>query len=200
MFSRLTEYTRRFAYHPHALGWLFFYSVIESVFFPISPEVMLIPMTAARPQRALTFATIGMTGSVIGGMIGYSIGMWAFEPIAVPFLNWSCTHFSGMCPEVAIPKLEGLFQHYGLWLVGIAAMSPVIPYRFTILVAGLGHMPFTGFVIISIIAHWIRYALICWIVAKYGAIAMDFVRRRLPHIFITIGVIALVVFMAIAYF
>jgi uncharacterized membrane protein YdjX (TVP38/TMEM64 family) len=79
-------------------------------------------------------------------------------------------------------------------------MSPVIPYRFTILAAGLGHMNVLWFAVISVVVHFVRYALVTYLVAHYGAQAVHFVRTRLPLVFTVIGVLALVVCVAYAYY
>lgn len=195
MFQKLTDYTRRFAAHPHAAPWLFFYSVIESVFFPVPPDVLLVPLALANPNKALFFATIAALGSVTGGLIGYAIGYWAFEPVAVPVLGWLCQYFTSACPDTVLPALSELFDKHGIWVVGVAAMSPIIPYRFTILAAGLGQMPLLPFIAVSLAAHWLRYSLVSLTVARYGPRAMEVATKRLPLTFAVIGAILLLVFL-----
>jgi membrane protein YqaA with SNARE-associated domain len=199
-FTRLTVATERFARHRHAVLWLFFYAVIESVFFPVPPEVLLIPLALARPERAWRYAGIAAVGSAVGGLVGYGIGRFAFEPVALPLLNWLCAYDARACAEVFLPKLQALFDAHGPWVVGVSAMSPVIPYRFTILAAGLGHMNVLWFAVISVVVHFARYALVTYLVAHYGAQAVHFVRTRLPVMFTMMGAAALVVFLIYAYY
>lgn len=193
MFKKLTEFTERYAHHPHTEGWLFFYAVIESVFFPVPPDVLLIALGLMRPTQALRFATIAAVGSVTGGLIGYAIGRFAFEPIALPVMN-----YFGV--ENFLPELQRLFDEHGLWVVGVSAMSPVIPYRFTILAAGLGHMAVVPFILMSLVMHWLRYALVTWLVAHYGRKAVHVVRDQLPWVFGGMGALALVVYIVWIYF
>lgn len=193
MFAKLTAFTQKFAYHRHASGWLFFYAVIESVFFPIPPDVLLIPLALANPRRALWFATIAALGSVAGGVIGYYIGHFAFEPIVLPLLNWGCTYSASVCPDTLMPQLTSLFQEHGLWVVAMSAFSPIIPYRFTILAAGLGHMAIVPFILVSFAVHWLRYGLLSWLMAQYGVKAYTFVKQRLPMAFTLLSVAALVI-------
>jgi membrane protein YqaA with SNARE-associated domain len=200
MFSSLTEFTRRYAYHPHVSWWLYFYSVIESVFFPIPPDVLLIPLALIQPDKALRYALIAVIGSVTGGIAGYYIGYYAFEPVAVPVLNWVCQYITNACPTTFLPILEKLFAEHGMWVIAISAISPIIPYRFCILAAGLGQMPLIPFIIVSFFAHLLRYATISWVVARYGQKAIGWANKSLPTTFAVIGGILLVVFVWMNYF
>lgn len=200
MFARLTAYTKRFATYEHAQWWLFFYAVIESVFFPIPPDVILIPLALANRHKALFFATITTIGSVAGGVIGYAIGYFAFQPLALPVLEWLCQYSPEACPDHFVPVLRNLLKEHGLWVIGVSAMSPIIPYRFTILVAGMGQMALGPFIAMSFVAHWVRYAALSWAVAHYGRKAIDFIRQRMTLILVLIGIIALVVYGLVLYF
>ncbi|MDB5477654.1 MAG: cytochrome [Alphaproteobacteria bacterium] len=199
MIEKLTEYMRRFAHHPYAAIWLFLYAVIESVIFPVPPDVLLVPLALANPNRAVFFATIAAIGSVVGGMAGYAIGYFAFEPIALPVLRWMCQYSTTACPETFVPMLERLFEKHGVWVVGVSAMSPVIPYRFTILAAGLAHMALVPFIIVSLLAHWLRYALVSVLTARLGPAAIGLVSKRLPLAFAATGAIALVIYLLFQY-
>lgn len=199
MFTKLTDFTRRFAYHPHAKLWLFFYAVIESVFFPIPPEVLFLPMSLANPRKAVWFATIAALGSAAGGAVGYAIGYYLFQPVAMPILEALCGSITAACPENFIPVLHGLFAKHGIWVIAISAISPIIPYRFTILAAGLAQMPFLPFVVMSIITHWVRYTTLAWLTAHYGRKAYYFAMQRGPWAFALIGVLALAVFLLVNY-
>lgn len=199
MFTKLTDFTRRFAHHPRAALWLFFYSVIESVFFPVPPDVLIVPLALANRKKALFFALIAAIGSVTGGLIGYAIGYVAFEPVAIPILNWTCQHFAGTCPETVLPKLQELFDKHGIWVIAVSAISPIIPYRFCILAAGLGHMALIPFIVVSFLAHWLRYSLVAWVVARYGPRAIGIATKSLPLTFAAIGAIILVVYLVKIY-
>jgi len=199
MFAKLTDFTRRFAHHPHAAMWLFFYSVIESVFFPVPPDVLLVPLALANRDKALFFALIAAIGSVTGGVVGYAIGYWAFEPIAVPALTWLCQYFSETCPNTFLPMLKDLFDKHGIWVIAVSAISPIIPYRFCILAAGLGHMALIPFIVVSFLAHWLRYSAVSWSVGHYGPRAIGIATKSLPMTFAGIGAVILVVFLAKVY-
>lgn len=200
MFAKLTAFTRHYATHKHAAWWLFFYAVIESVFFPIPPDVLLVPLAFANPKKAVFFSTVAAIGSVVGGVAGYAIGYYAFEPVALPVLNWLCPSSPVACPDHFIPALRAIIDKHGLWAVAFSAISPIIPYRFTILVAGLGQMALVPFIIVSLLAHWLRYTLITWSVARYGRKAIAFMRERMTLLLVGGGIIALAVYLLVQYF
>jgi membrane protein YqaA with SNARE-associated domain len=200
MFKRLTEYTRRFAHHRHAEGWLLFYAIIESFFFPVPPDVLLVVLALSRPMRAQRFAFITAVGSVLGGVIGYVIGRYGFSLIAEPVLTWACTHDAQMCPATFLPWLQDLFARHGVWVIAVSALSPIIPYKLSILVAGLAHMAIVPFIVISFIVHWLRYAMVCFLMVRYGRKAADFTQERLQLILTAAGAAVLVIYIVLNYF
>ena len=200
MFEKLTRFTEKFAYHKHAPYWLFFYSVIESVIFPVPPDVLLVALTLGRPKRAYGFALIAAIGSVAGGVIGYMLGRYAFDPVVKPALEWACQYASAMCPNTFIPEFQSLFDKHGFWIVALSAMSPIIPYRFTILVVGMAQLALVPFIVISFAAHFFRYAIVCGLVRHYGVKAIDVIKNRMPIVFVGGGVVALAVYVVLHYF
>lgn len=201
MFSRLTELTSKFAHHRFIAAWLFVYAFFESQFFPVPPDVLLIALALARPAQAQRFALLTAVASVLGGLLGYMIGRYAFEPIAVPVLNWFCDSPQDLvCPDVFVPKLKALFAEDGAWVVAASAVSAIIPYKFTILAAGVAHMALTPFIAVSFIVHWFRYALVCFLVVRYGQKVVNLVQNRLPLVFTVVGTGMLVIYALIRYF
>jgi membrane protein YqaA with SNARE-associated domain len=186
MFKKVTAWADKIAHSPRTQWGLFVYCVLESVFIPVPPDVILVPLGLSRPKKALYFASLAAVGSVVGGVMGYCIGRFAFEPIAMPILEY----FNA---ADVLPKMQALFEEYGIWVVGVSALSPLIPYRFTILAAGMGHMAFVPFVLMSLAMHWIRYSLVTCIAARYGKKTSTVIQKRLNWIFIGVGAVALVV-------
>jgi len=135
LFSRLLNMVMGWAEHRHASYYLAGLSFAESSFFPIPPDVMLAPMTLAKPERAWQFATVTTLASVAGGVAGYLIGMFAFE-LVEPLL-----HSAGYWERYLATR--EWFAVWGVWVVFLAGFSP-IPYKiFTIcaVCAGLNHRP-----------------------------------------------------------
>jgi membrane protein YqaA with SNARE-associated domain len=193
-FKKITDLIKRFAHHQLAPLFLFIYSVLESLIIPIPADMMLVPMTLGYPKRGFMFATIAALGSTVGGLLGYGIGYLAFHTIAEPALNWLCQYLPNSCPEIVLPGLQSLFKQYGVWVVALSSFAPLVPYRFTILAAGLGHMALFPFLLVSFLVHWARYMLVTWLVAKYGKQALTFIKKKVSILALVAFLIALVVY------
>jgi membrane protein YqaA with SNARE-associated domain len=150
---------------PRYLGAL---SFAESSFFPVPPDVMLIPMSAARPERAMYFALLTTLTSVLGGVAGYLIGFLAFEAIE----PWVVQVGYGD----ALERAKAAFEQWGVWIIFIAGFSP-IPYKIFTLSAGALAMPFLPFVLASIIGRGGRFFLVAALVRWLGPGMLPTVRR-----------------------
>ena len=151
LFSALYDKAMNWAAHRHAPAYLAGLSFAESSFFPIPPDVMLAPMALARPRRAWFYATITTIASVLGGMAGYLIGMFAFELIE-PWL-----HELGYWERFEIAQTW--FGKWGFWAIFIAGFSP-IPYKLFTITAGVISMSFVPFVIASFVGRGARFYLV----------------------------------------
>lgn len=175
------------AEHRFAPAVLALLTFAESVFFPIPPDVLLAPMVLSKPQRAWQLATLTTVSSVIGGVVGYLLGFWMFEPFIEPIL----IEFNYM------DKFEhamAWFSEYGVWVVFIAGFSP-IPYKVFTLSAGFLHMLFIPFLIASTIGRGLRFFLVAGLI-KWGGAPME---RKIRSSVDIIGW-AIVVLIAILYF
>ncbi|MDR2877417.1 MAG: DedA family protein [Chromatiales bacterium] len=152
IFGALYDKVLGWARHPHAPWYLGGLSVAESSFFPIPPDVMLAPMVVARPERAWFLAGLTTLASVLGGVIGYAIGMFAFnlvEPMLHRFGYWD-----------AYLLAREWFDHWGfLVIVFIGGFSP-IPYKIFTITAGAVAMALPQFVIGSLIGRGMRFFLV----------------------------------------
>jgi len=117
LFSPLYSRAMQWARHQHAQRYLAGLSFAESSFFPIPPDVMLAPMSLANPSRAVWFATITTIASVLGGMLGYLIGLFAFDMVE-PIL-----HSAGYYPKYL--QAKEWFSEWGFWAVFVAGFSPI---------------------------------------------------------------------------
>ena len=125
---------------PWALGIV---SFIESSFFPIPPDVMLVPMVLANREKAWRYATIATVTSVLGGMLGYAIGYNLYDTVGLPILK-----FYGK--EHALDAFIAFVHDYGVPAVIIKGMTP-IPYKIVTIAAGVAKMNFPAFIGASII-------------------------------------------------
>ncbi len=159
LFSTLYERAMRWARHQHAQRYLVGLSFAESSFFPIPPDVMLMPMSLANPKRALWFAGITTLASVLGGVFGYLIGVFAFDMVE-PLL-----HSAGYYPKYL--QAKAWFDEWGFWAVFLAGFSP-IPYKVFTITAGAISMAIAPFVIASLIGRGGRFFLVAMLMAWGG--------------------------------
>lgn len=185
LFTRLYDSCLRWARHRHAPYYLTGLSFAESSFFPIPPDVMLMPMSLAQPRRAMYFASITTLASVVGGIAGYAIGYFALDWVA-PLIE------EGGRWSAAYNKASTWFTDWGFWAVLIAGFSP-IPYKVFTISAGALSMAFIPFVIASAIGRGGRFFLVAGLLA-WGGPAMEARIRvyveRIGWALVGLGVIA----------
>lgn len=168
IFSALYGRTMVWARHRHAPWYLGGVSFAESSFFPVPPDVMLAPMSLARPDRAWRFALITTLTSVAGGLAGYAIGHFGFDAIE-PWLRESKY-------LVSYEKAVAWFGAYGFWAVFVAGFSP-IPYKVFTIAAGALAMPLLPFTLASFIGRGARFYLVAGLM-KWGGARMEAVLHR----------------------
>ncbi len=161
MFTRLYDAALRWSRHRYAPRYLGALSFAESSFFPVPPDVMLMPMSLAKPERAMWFAALTTLTSVLGGMAGYAIGYFAIEWVA-PLIQ------EGGRWESAYARASGWFHEWGFWAVLIAGFSP-IPYKVFTISAGALAMTFLPFVVASAVGRGARFFLVASLLAWGGA-------------------------------
>jgi membrane protein YqaA with SNARE-associated domain len=159
IFTALYDRCMAWARHRHAAWFLGGLSFAESSFFPVPPDVMLAPMSMARPERALSYALLTTLASVIGGLFGYLIGYFAFEAIA-PWLERT-GHMA------AYLKGKAWFEEWGFWAILIAGFSP-IPYKVFTIAAGSLAMNLPLFMVGSLIGRGGRFFLVATLLAWGG--------------------------------
>ncbi|MFZ1727205.1 MAG: YqaA family protein [Albidovulum sp.] len=183
MIGALYSWTIRLAEHPKALWALAIVAFVESSVFPIPPDVLMIPMILARPPRAFLIAFVAMVASVLGGMLGYAIGAFAFETIGQPILA-----MLGKADYMA--EFNQRFNDFGFWPVLIAGITP-FPYKVITIMSGWTGLPVMTFVVTSIIARGFRFFVVAGLLWKFGPPIRDFIERRLGLMF-TIAVALLI--------
>ncbi|GAA6162385.1 YqaA family protein [Pelagimonas sp. KU-00592-HH] len=171
MLTNLYNWTLRMADHPRALWVLALVSFAESSVFPIPPDVLMIPMILARPSRAWLIATVALVASVLGGVLGYAIGAFAFDQIGQPIL-------ASLGKADAMSEFNSRFNDFGFWAVLGAGITP-FPFKVITIMSGWTGMPLATFVGTAIIARGIRFFLVAALLWKFGAPIRDFIERRL---------------------
>jgi len=142
-------------------GWaLFFLAFIESSFFPVPPDVLLMALSVGRPQRAFWFASLCSLGSVLGAVFGYILGQYFFELVGQPIVNM----------YAAIEQYEtvqGLFQDWDAMAIAVAGFTP-IPFKIFTIAAGAFKVDFTTFLVAALFSRSARFFLLSFLIFRFG--------------------------------
>jgi membrane protein YqaA with SNARE-associated domain len=179
------------AEHPQALWWLALVSFVESSFFPIPPDAMLIPMVLAKPSRAWTIALVCTAASVAGGFLGYAIGYYFFA-------TWgaSIIEFYGL--QDGFARFQQQFNDYGLWVILIKGLTP-IPYKIVTIASGAAHFDLVTFGLASLLTRGVRFFAVAALLRSFGAPIRDFIEKRLTLVTTAFVVILVGGFVALRY-
>ncbi len=156
---------------PRAPLWLAAVAFAESSFFPVPPDMLLIPMALAQPRRALRYAAICTVASVVGGLLGYLIGYALFNQLAQPLLRFY--HY-----QDAFAAFQARFAEYGLWIILIKGLTP-IPYKIVTIASGAAQFNLPVFIAASIVTRGARFFLIALLLRLFGERVRDFIENRL---------------------
>lgn len=173
LFSKLYNMTLDWAGHRLAERYLAGLSFMESSFFPIPPDVMLIPMVVRTPDRSLRLATITTLASVIGGLFGYLIGYFAFEALEPMLMDWGYWD--------RYQQVVGWFGEWGFWVVFIAGFSP-LPYKLFTIAAGALSLALIPFLVASFIGRGARFYLVAYLTSLFGPKVEPVIRRYIEPI------------------
>jgi membrane protein YqaA with SNARE-associated domain len=171
MFRKLYDWTLRMAGHRHAVRYMGAVSFAESSFFPIPPDVMLVPMVLARREQAYWIATVCTVTSVLGGMLGYAIGYFLYESIG----QWLVQLYH---IENKMQGLKALYDQYGSLVILIKGLTP-IPFKLVTIASGVFAFNFPLFVVLALITRGARFFLIAFLIRKYGEPVQAFIEKRL---------------------
>lgn len=156
---------------PYALPILLAVSFMESSFFPIPPDIMLIPMVLAMPKKAWRIAGLATAASVIGGYFGYAIGFYGYDLIARPILD-----FYGYSHQFDVFK--GYYHEWGAWIVFGAGITP-FPYKVITIASGAVDLNLWVFGLASVAARGLRFFIVAWLLKKFGEPIRTFIEKNL---------------------
>jgi membrane protein YqaA with SNARE-associated domain len=158
---RLYDWTLSWADRPGGVWALFLIAVIESSVFPVPPDVLLLALCVGAVKKSFWFAAVCAAGSVLGGVIGYGIGSWAYDLIGDPIVR----AYQG---EAVMARIKDWYDTYGFWGTLIAAVTP-IPYKVFTIASGMFSFPFGEFLLASVIGRSLRFFLVAGFIYYFGA-------------------------------
>lgn len=174
-----------------AMFALFAVAFAESSFFPIPPDIMLIPMVLAVPSKAWRIALLATVASVIGGYFGYGIGIFLFDTVAEPLLR-----FYGYLEK--FQEFENYYHEYGAWIVFGAGLTP-FPYKIITIASGAVHLDLLVFTVASVLARGGRFFVVAWLLKKYGAPMKTFIEKNLGWLSVLFFVLLIGSFVLLKY-
>lgn len=160
MFQRLYQWTLSLAHHRSAPWALAAIAFAESSFFPIPPDVILVPMTLSRPERAWTYAGLCTAASVLGGALGYLIGAMLYDTIG----QWLIALY-GYASR--IDDIRAFYAQWGWAFILVKGLTP-IPFKLVTIVSGLLGYNFPLFIALSIITRGGRFFILAGLINRFG--------------------------------
>ncbi|MFC1843180.1 YqaA family protein [Thermodesulfobacteriota bacterium] len=168
-FRQLYDRSLLWVQSPSGIWALFFLAVAESSFFPIPPDVFLIVMCISVPRKSFRYAAVCAAGSVIGGVIGYGLGLGFMDTIGVKILDWY-----GLQDKYEV--VQNLYRQYDALAVGAAGFTP-LPYKLFTITAGAFKINFVTFILVSLLSRSARFFLVAAFIFKFGAPVRKFIER-----------------------
>ena len=171
MLRRLYDWLIRLAGSPQAVAAMGVVAFAESSFFPIPPDVMLIPMVVANRTKAFRIALVCTICSVLGGLVGYAIGFYFFETLGAWVVN---TY--GL--QAGLERFREQYAQWGVWIIPIKGLTP-IPYKLVTIASGAAHFDLFTFVWASIVTRGARFFIVSALLWRYGEPIRTFIEKRL---------------------
>lgn len=189
MLKRLYDWFIAAADKPSALWIMGAVSFAESSFFPIPPDVMLVPMSLARPQRAWLYALVCTMTSVAGGIVGYAIGAGLYDSVGLWLM-----HLYGLTDKVE--AFRASYAEWGAWIIIGKGLTP-IPYKLVTITSGFAGYNVWLFILCSLIARGGRFFIVAVLLNRYGDVIRAEIERRLGF-WVAVGAVVLVLGFVIA--
>jgi membrane protein YqaA with SNARE-associated domain len=176
MLRRIYDWCIDAAHKPYALWIMAAVAFAESSFFPVPPDVMLIPMALARPARAWLYALVCTAASVLGGILGYAIGALLYDSLGQWLIN-----LYGLGDKVE--AFRAGYAEYGAWIILLKGLTP-IPYKLVTITSGFANFNIWLFIVLSVIARGGRFFVVAILLNRYG----EWIRVRIEkHLGLWVG-------------
>ena len=190
---RLYDWVLHWADTPYGVPALFVLSFAESSFFPLPPDPLLLALALGASKRSLRFAAVCTVASVLGGLLGYAIGAFAWDLAR----DWFFAYVPGVTPE-AFESVRDFYDRHGFAAVFLAGLTP-IPYKVFTLASGVFGISLGVFVLASILSRGLRFFLIAGLVWKFGPPIQRFIDRHFDRLVIVFSLLVVLGFLAIEF-
>ncbi len=190
---RLYDWVLHWAQTPYGPTALFVLALVESIFFPIPPDPLLIALCLGAAGMSLRFAAVATFASVVGGMIGYALGAGLWHVAE----GWFFAYVPGVSPE-AFLRVQSLYDQYDFWAVFLAGLTP-IPYKVFTLSAGVFSVNFFVFVLASVLSRGLRFFALAALIYYFGPPIARFIDRYFNLLAWAFGILIVVGFVVIEF-
>jgi membrane protein YqaA with SNARE-associated domain len=193
MLRRVYDWCIAAAHKPYALWLMGLVSFVESSFFPLPPDAMLIPMSLARPEKAWTYAAVCTVTSVAGGLLGYAIGALLYDTVG----QWLISLY-GYGDRVE--AFRDAYAAWGAWIILLKGLTP-IPYKIVTITSGFAGYNLWLFILFSIISRGVRFYVEAFLLNRYGEQARNILEERLGlWVSLSVGVLLVGIVVAVKLF
>lgn len=170
---------------------LFVLSFIESSFFPIPPDPLLMALCLGAPKKAFRYAAVATAASVLGGLAGYAIGWGAWSLVG----DWFFAHVPGVSPE-AFGSVQELYDRWDFWAIFFAGLTP-IPYKVFTLSAGVFAISLPIFLVASAVSRGLRFFVVAALIHRYGRPIAAFIDRWFNWLAWAFGILVVLGFLVV---
>ncbi|MDI4665789.1 DedA family protein [Xanthobacter autotrophicus] len=192
MLRKLYDWIIAYSAKPSAPWALALVAFAESSVFPVPPDVLQVPMTLARPDRAWRYALIATIASVLGGLVGYAIGALLYDSVGKFLID-----LYGYGTKV--DQFRAAYAHYGHWVILLKGLTP-IPFKLVTITSGFADYNLFWFVLLSIITRGARFFLLAALLHHFGQSAREFIEKRLGLVTLSFLAVLVIGLVAAAYF
>lgn len=194
LLRRLYDWVLRWADTPYGMPALFLLAFAESSFFPIPPDVLLLALALGVPLKAFRYATVASIGSVLGGALGYGIGLGCWDLLGHYFFT-----YVPLFTEQGFAEVQRLFADYDFWMVFTAGFTP-IPYKFITIGAGVFHINFGMFMVASVLSRSLRFFLLAALVYWWGQPVRLFIEKYFNYLTFALMILGIGGFLLVSHF
>ena len=182
----IINYTIKIAGNKNSLNFLAFFSFLESIIIPIPPDIFLIPITLTNKYKWFFLGIFTTLFSVLGGMLGYIIGMYFWDVIGAKIIIFYDAHHH-------VEYIKSLFSKYGWLVILIAGFSP-IPYKIFTVGSGMLGYNFFIFLLCSITSRGLRFLSLTFLVNKYGRKSLQLAEKHFIKFTLSLSIIVIIIF------